>query len=343
MAEEEFEEELEGEEGGAKAPGKRLVPISTAESFETMLADSLPKKTVVVVAWLIPGNEHSDAALRFVKDFLRQEAYRSALVLTVDPSALPELAQKNSLHAVPTFQYYYKELTYTYVGSNPEKFQVYLAKLVEKRQEEIGLTLYLQRNAPTDATLAAGEKSELENNAFTLGFGWTPPEEGELHIEVLAFLLTEAEKIPSDRHAVFYGNPTAPGGALTWASHLTGKADPAEDDCTIAVNLDAAEEDIVAVEFVMVIMKAQEREQSFEQVSGTYARVFDPEQRKALAMLSLEGAASGAATVVARATRSEESRNTWVLTAMAEAIEGTLDDVFTKYQPPKTGKKKAKQ
>ena len=46
---------MEGEEGAGKALGKRLVPISTPESFETMLADSLPKKTVVVVAWLLPG------------------------------------------------------------------------------------------------------------------------------------------------------------------------------------------------------------------------------------------------------------------------------------------------
>lgn len=340
MAEDDFAEDEVDDEDGDKP--KRFIPVSTVEAFETMLADSLPKKAVVVVAWLVPGDKHSTLALRFVKEALKEEPYSLVTVLTVDPSALPQLAQKNSLHAVPTFQYYYKELVYTYIGTNSEKFLVYLAKVVEKRLEEIGQTLYLQRDAPVETTLTVGAKAELELNTFTLGFGWTPQEGEQLNIEVLAFLLNDSDRTPSDGHVVFSGNPTLqPSGCLTYVSQLT-RDSPEQDDIVMKVNLDTVEEDVVSVVFVMVILKAEEREQNFEQLVGAYARGFDQEQHKALFMLSLEGVGSGTAMVVGKLTRAEGGASGWDFTAVAEGMDATLEDVFAKYQPPKTAKKKGK-
>ncbi|GAA2655130.1 TerD family protein [Streptomyces lunalinharesii] len=129
--------------------------------------------------------------------------------------------------------------------------------------------------------------------AVSVGLGWDVRTTTgvDYDLDASALLCTDAGKVVSDRHFVFYNNLTSPDGSVQHTGdNLTGAGDG--DDETVNVALDGVPAEITKIVFPVSIHDAEGRGQNFGQVRNAYIRVVNQQGGAELARYDLTEDAS---------------------------------------------------
>ncbi|WIY80602.1 TerD family protein [Streptomyces anulatus] len=147
-------------------------------------------------------------------------------------------------------------------------------------------------------TLAKGGNVSLSKEApgltaVTVGLGWdVRTTTGADHdLDASALLCSEAGKVLSDSHFVFYNNLNSPDGSVRHTGdNLTGEGEG--DDESVEVDLSSVPDEIAKIVFPVSIHDAQSRGQSFGQVRNAFIRVVNRANGVELARYDLSEDAS---------------------------------------------------
>jgi tellurium resistance protein TerD len=147
-------------------------------------------------------------------------------------------------------------------------------------------------------TLSKGGNVSLSKEApgltaVTVGLGWDvrTTTGADYDLDASALLCSEAGKVVSDLHFVFYNNLTSPDGSVQHTGdNLTGEGEG--DDESINVELATVPADVAKIVFPVSIHDAQSRGQSFGQVSNAFIRVVNRANNAELARYDLSEDAS---------------------------------------------------
>ncbi|MET7798437.1 TerD family protein [Streptomyces decoyicus] len=129
--------------------------------------------------------------------------------------------------------------------------------------------------------------------AVTVGLGWDvrTTTGADYDLDASALLCTEAGKVVSDAHFVFYNNLTSPDGSVQHTGdNLTGEGEG--DDESIDVTLSGVPAEIAKIVFPVSIHDAEGRGQSFGQVRNAFIRVVNKADGAELARYDLSEDAS---------------------------------------------------
>lgn len=110
--------------------------------------------------------------------------------------------------------------------------------------------------------------------AVLVGLGWDARSTtgSDFDLDASALLCTEAGKVASDKHFVFFNNLTSPEGSVEHTGdNLTGEGEG--DDEAIKVDLASVPADVMKIVFPVSIYDAVNRGQSFGQVRNAFIRV----------------------------------------------------------------------
>ncbi|MFJ3951365.1 TerD family protein [Streptomyces libani] len=135
--------------------------------------------------------------------------------------------------------------------------------------------------------------------AVTVGLGWDARTTtgADYDLDASALLCTEAGKVVSDAHFVFYNNLTSPDGSVQHTGdNLTGEGEG--DDESIDVTLSAVPAEIAKIAFPVSIHEAEGRGQSFGQVRNAFIRVVNQADGVELARYDLSEDASAETAMV---------------------------------------------
>ncbi|MDI9979808.1 TerD family protein [Rhodococcus sp. IEGM 1307] len=130
-------------------------------------------------------------------------------------------------------------------------------------------------------TLAKGGNVSLDKQAPNLtavavGLGWDARSTTghDFDLDASALVTGESKRVLSDQHFVFYNNLRSPDGSIEHTGdNLTGDGDG--DDEVINVDLKAVPPNVTNIFFPVSIHDAQQRGQSFGQVTNAFIRVVD--------------------------------------------------------------------
>lgn len=182
-------------------------------------------------------------------------------------------------------------------------------------------------------SLKKGSKIDLTKgnpslNNLLIGLGWdTNKYDGQkdFDLDASAFCVEQDGKT-KEKNFVFYGNLKAPGIEHT-GDNLTGVGDG--DDEVIKVALKDIPAEIEKVAFTVTIYDAQERNQTFGQVSNAYIRVVNADTNEELARYDLEEDFSvETALVVAEIYR---HNGEWKFSAIGSGFQGGLEALCRNY------------
>ncbi|WP_438487176.1 TerD family protein [Streptomyces sp. S186] len=129
--------------------------------------------------------------------------------------------------------------------------------------------------------------------AVSVGLGWDvrTTTGADYDLDASALLCTDAGKVASDQHFVFYNNLTSPDGSVQHTGdNLTGEGEG--DDETINIALNGVPAEITKIVFPVSIHEAHSRGQNFGQVRNAYIRVVNQEGGAELARYDLTEDAS---------------------------------------------------
>ena len=147
-------------------------------------------------------------------------------------------------------------------------------------------------------TLSKGGNVSLSKEApgltaVTVGLGWDvrTTTGADYDLDASALLCSDAGKVVSDLHFVFYNNLTSPDGSVQHTGdNLTGEGEG--DDESINVELVTVPAEVAKIVFPVSIHDAQSRGQSFGQVSNAFIRVVNRANNAELARYDLSEDAS---------------------------------------------------
>jgi len=153
-------------------------------------------------------------------------------------------------------------------------------------------------------TLSKGGNVSLSKEApgltaVTVGLGWDvrTTTGADYDLDASALLCTEAGKVVSDAHFVFYDNLTSPDGSVQHTcDNLTGEGEG--DDESIDVTLSGVPAEIAKIVFPVSIHDAESRGQSFGQVRNAFIRVVNQADGAELARYDLSEDASAETAMV---------------------------------------------
>ncbi len=143
--------------------------------------------------------------------------------------------------------------------------------------------------------LGKGERINLSKEAPSLkkvgvGLGWdtnSTDTGDDFDLDASVFMLGANEKIPTEKHFIFYNNLTSPDNSIKHTGdNLTGVGDG--DDETILVELGKVDAAINELVFVATIHEAEKRKQNFGQVRNAFIRLYDQETNKEIAKYELD-------------------------------------------------------
>ena len=129
--------------------------------------------------------------------------------------------------------------------------------------------------------------------AVTVGLGWDvrTTTGADYDLDASALLCTEAGKVVSDAHFVFYNNLTSPDGSVRHTGdNLTGEGEGDYEAVEVALSTVPAE--IAKIVFPVSIHDAESRGQSFGQVRNAFIRVVNQADGAELARYDLSEDAS---------------------------------------------------
>lgn len=132
-------------------------------------------------------------------------------------------------------------------------------------------------------SLIKGQKVNLQKedgtnlNKVIVGLGWdTNKYDGQaaFDLDASAFLLASNGKVRSDKDMIFYGNLKSLDESVEHTGdNLTGEGDG--DDEQIKIDLSKIPADVEAIAVTVTIYDAENRKQTFGQVSNAFARIVD--------------------------------------------------------------------
>jgi tellurium resistance protein TerD len=111
-----------------------------------------------------------------------------------------------------------------------------------------------------------------------IGLGWDTRETDgqDFDLDASVFMLTEAGKVRSDGDFIFYNQlRSSCGSVVHTGDNRTGEGDG--DDESVKVDLSIVPSDIQRIAITVTIDKAEEKKQSFGQVSNAFVRVVNDE------------------------------------------------------------------
>ncbi|GAA2108125.1 calcium homeostasis/redox stress adaptation protein [Kitasatospora saccharophila] len=147
-------------------------------------------------------------------------------------------------------------------------------------------------------SLAKGGNVSLTKEApgltnVIVGLGWDvrATTGADFDLDASALLCSEAGRVLSDQHFVFYNNLRSPEGSVEHSGdNLTGGGDG--DDEQIKVDLTAVPPQVAKVVFPVSIYDAENRHQSFGQVRNAFIRVLNEADGSEVARYDLSEDAS---------------------------------------------------
>jgi len=128
---------------------------------------------------------------------------------------------------------------------------------------------------------------------ITVGLGWDPrvTDGSPFDLDAVVFVVGENGKVLSDTEFVFYNNLIGAGGAVVHqGDNQTGQGDG--DDEQVKIDLPLLPAAALRIVFGVTIHKAEERKQTFGQVSNAYIRVVNQADDTELARFDLSEDAS---------------------------------------------------
>ena len=183
-------------------------------------------------------------------------------------------------------------------------------------------------------SLQKGQKIDLTKgnpglNNIIVGLGWDTNKydgQADFDLDASAFLLDATGKVATDKNFVYYGNLKSSGVEHT-GDNLTGEGEG--DDEQIKVDLKAVPADIDKIAFTVTIYEAENRKQSFGQVSNTFIRVVDANTNQELVRYDLgEDYSIETAIVVAELYR---NGGEWKFNAVGSGFAGGLAALARNY------------
>lgn len=187
----------------------------------------------------------------------------------------------------------------------------------------------------TGINLTKGQKVDLTKTnptikKFNVGLGWNPNTAvgGEFDLDVSAFILGANGKRISDNHMVFYNNLKSPGDFVVHnGDNRTGEGEGDDETLTIDFNkVDPAAEQIV---FVVTIHEAQEKNQNFGQVSGSFIRIMDADTNTEIMKYDLNEDYSVERAMVFGKLYKKDGE--WKFEAVGTGMAGGLADYVAQY------------
>ncbi|MGW8973737.1 TerD family protein [Streptomyces platensis] len=166
--------------------------------------------------------------------------------------------------------------------------------------------------------------------AVTVGLGWDvrTTTGADYDLDASALLCTEAGKVASGAHFVFYNNLTSPDGSVQHTGdNLTGEGEG--DDESIDVTLSGVPAEIAKIVFPVSIHEAESRGQSFGQVRNAFIRVVNQADGVELARYDLsEDASAETAMVFGELYRHGEE---WKFRAVGQGYASGLAGIATDF------------
>lgn len=161
-------------------------------------------------------------------------------------------------------------------------------------------------------SLIKGQKVNLQKedgtnlNKVIVGLGWdTNKYDGQaaFDLDASAFLLASNGKVRSDKDMIFYGNLKSLDESVEHTGdNLTGEGDG--DDEQIKIDLSKIPADVEAIAVTVTIYDAENRKQTFGQVSNAFARIVDQDSNSEVIRYDLgEDYSTETALVVAKIYR----------------------------------------
>jgi tellurium resistance protein TerD len=129
--------------------------------------------------------------------------------------------------------------------------------------------------------------------AVTIGLGWDvrTTTGTDFDLDASAIACNSAGKVLTDKHFIFFNNLTSPEGAIKHlGDNLTGAGEG--DDEQVNVTLTAVPAECDKIVFLVSIYDAENRKQSFGQVSNAFIRVVNQADGAELARYDLSEDAS---------------------------------------------------
>lgn len=170
--------------------------------------------------------------------------------------------------------------------------------------------------------LTKGNKG-LQN--VLVGLGWdTNKYDGaeDFDLDASVFLIDASGKVAKETDFIFYNNTTGAEGAVVHSGdNRTGEGEG--DDETIKVNLADMPSYIDKLSFCITIHEAEERHQTFGQVSNAYVRLLDEDKNEELLRFDLGEDFSVETAVVAGEIYRHNSE--WKFAAVGAGYQGGLE------------------
>lgn len=188
-------------------------------------------------------------------------------------------------------------------------------------------------------SLSKGQRISLTKLAPSLkaafvGLGWDvkASDRGtDFDLDASVFLLGENEKLPSDRHFVFYNNLKSPdrdSAVEHMGDNRTGAGEG--DDEVILVNLQKMPSEVKKLVFAVSIYEAERRQQNFGQVENAYVRLVDVDTKEDVLRYNLSEDFSVETAV--RICELYYQDGEWRVNAVGAGYEGGLEVLVERYQ-----------
>lgn len=170
--------------------------------------------------------------------------------------------------------------------------------------------------------------------AVAVGLGWDARSTtgASYDLDASALATGENKKVLTDQHFVFYGNLKSPEGTIEhMGDELEGGSgdDEDEDEEVIKIDLQATPPSITNIFFPVSIYEADEKGQTFGQVSNAYIRIIDQANNRELARYDLaEDASTETAMVFGELYRSGTE---WKFRAIGQGYASGLAGIARDY------------
>jgi tellurium resistance protein TerD len=166
-------------------------------------------------------------------------------------------------------------------------------------------------------------KSAPNLTSIAVGLGWDARSTSgaDFDLDASALLVGANGKVLSDSHFVFFNNLRSPEGSVEHTGdNLTGEGEG--DDETINVELPGVPLEVQKIVFTVSIYEAEQRGQTFGQVTNAYIRVIDRATNAELARYDLsEDASTETAMIFGEVYRRD---NEWKFRAVGQGYASGL-------------------
>lgn len=166
--------------------------------------------------------------------------------------------------------------------------------------------------------------------AITVGLGWDAraTDGKEFDLDASVFMLGADGKVLSDENFIFYRNKVSPDGSVVHqGDNLTGEGDG--DDEQVKVDLSAVPAEVAKLVFAVTIHEAEERGQTFGQVSNAFMRIVNQDGEVEIARFDLsEDGAMETAMVFGEIYKNGDD---WKFKAVEQGFAGGLGPLATGY------------